>query len=234
MTDVKIDLGCGNARRDGYLGLDFIEGPQVDHVLDLTNDRYPFDDDSVGAVFSAHFLEHIEEPDHVFSEIGRVCRDGAQIEFWTPYTFTEEAFLYGHLHGLTEEQWMHFCVLHRDVFTEMLGGRWLLRNIDFVVSAETEADLRRQGVPMDFAVKYLKGVVVEFGVTIEFRRDVATPAVLPERTWSTTRFGERRPLTAAPEAAGSGRSVAHRVARKVQRVAVDLHLPGFSSRSGSS
>ena len=79
--EVRIDLGCGNAKRDGYLGLDYVEGDQVDHVLDLTHDRYPFEDDSVDAVFSAHFLEHIDEPNHVFGEIGRVCKDGALIEF---------------------------------------------------------------------------------------------------------------------------------------------------------
>ena len=38
-------------------------------------------------------------------------RTAPSIEFWTPYAFTNEAFLYGHLHFLTEETWMHFCVL---------------------------------------------------------------------------------------------------------------------------
>ncbi len=116
MTSVQVDLGCGNAKQEGYIGLDYVEMDQVDHVLDLTRDRYPFEDRSVDAVFSAHFLEHIEEPNHVFSEIGRIAKDGAKIEFWTPYAFTNEAFLYGHLHFLTEEMWMHFCYSHRDVF----------------------------------------------------------------------------------------------------------------------
>src|SRR6478672_1639625 len=108
---VQIDLGCGNAKKEGYIGLDYVEMEQVDPV------------------FSAHFLEHIEEPNHVFSEIGRIAKDGARIEFWTPYAFTNEAFLYGHLHFLTEEMWMHFCYSHRDVFLGMLGGRWQLNRI---------------------------------------------------------------------------------------------------------
>ena len=80
---IRLDLGCGNAKRPGFVGLDMFPGEQVDHVLDLTADPFPFADDTVDEVFSAHFLEHIEEPNHVFSEIGRVCRDGARIEFWT-------------------------------------------------------------------------------------------------------------------------------------------------------
>lgn len=194
MGDMRIDLGCGNAKQDGYVGLDYVEGPQVDHVLDLTRDRYPFDDRSVDAVFSAHFLEHIDEPNHVFSEIGRICRDGARIEFWTPYAFTNEAFLYGHLHFLTEEPWMHFCVSHRDVFLGMLGGRWQLQRIVYVIEPHVVAEIEQANFTLDFAVRYLKGVVHEFGVEIEFVEDPATPVVVPERVYATSRDGQRQPL----------------------------------------
>jgi len=194
MGDVRIDLGCGNAKHDGYIGLDYVEGPQVDHVLDLTRDRYPFDDRTVDAVFSAHFLEHIEEPNHVFSEIGRICRDGARIEFWTPYAFTNEAFLYGHLHFLTEEPWMHFCVSHRDVFLGMLGGRWQLHRIVYVIQPHVVAEIEQANFSLDFAVRYLKGVVHEFGVEIQFVEDPATPVVEPERVYATSRDGQRQPL----------------------------------------
>ncbi len=191
---VQIDLGCGNAKKEGYIGLDYVEMEQVDHVLDLTADRYPFEDRSVDAVFSAHFLEHIEEPNHVFSEIGRIAKDGARIEFWTPYAFTNEAFLYGHLHFLTEEPWQHFCVSHRDVFLGMLGGRWQLNRIVYVIPPEVVAEMDAAGFSLDFAVRYLKGVVLEFGVEIEFRENPDIPVVIPERVYATTRFGDRKPL----------------------------------------
>jgi SAM-dependent methyltransferase len=191
---VRIDLGCGNAKRPGFVGLDLFPGEQVDHVLDLTADPYPFADDSVDEVFSAHFLEHIEEPNHVFGEIGRVCKDGARIQFWTPYAWTNEAFLYGHLHAITEEMWTHLGVTHRDLYSAMLRGHWLLRRFIFVIQPATIADLERRGVDLDFAVRYLKGVVHEFGVEAEFRRDLATPVVFPEWVYATERFGRRIPL----------------------------------------
>jgi SAM-dependent methyltransferase len=192
---VQIDLGCGPAKRPGFIGLDYADLPEVDHVLDLTKDRYPFDDASVDSVFSAHFLEHIAEPNHVFSEIGRIAKNGARIEFWTPYAFSDEAALYGHLHHLTEEEWMHFCVLHRDAHVGILGGRWLLHRINFVVLPETVAELEANNVSVDFAVKYFKGVVVEFGVEIEFQRDLDAPVVYPVRSWSTSRDAPRHPFT---------------------------------------
>ena len=188
---LKIDLGCGSAKRAGFVGLDSVAAPGVDHVLDLTRDRFPFDDNTVDNVFSAHFLEHIGAPNHVFQEIARVCRDGARIEFWTPYAFSNDAFVYGHVTFLTEEPWLHFCCYFRDAHLEMLRGRWLLRNINYVVSPDVERDLAHRGFSLEFAVRYFKSVVTEFGVEIDFTRDLGVPAVDPIRTYSHSRYGER-------------------------------------------
>jgi SAM-dependent methyltransferase len=188
---LKIDLGCGSAKREGFIGLDSVVGPGVDHVLDLTRDRFPFDDDTVDHVFSAHFLEHITAPNHVFQEIARVCRDGARIEVWTPYAFSNDAFVYGHLTFLTEEPWLHFCCDHRDTHLGILRGRWLLRNINYVVLPEVEVELAGRGFSLDFAIRYFKSVVTEFGVEIDFTRDLEVPAAVPTRTYSHSRNGER-------------------------------------------
>jgi SAM-dependent methyltransferase len=200
MTGIRLDLGCGSAKRPGFVGLDQYPGEEVDHVLDLTADRYPFDDGTVDEVFSAHFLEHIDEPNHVFSEIGRICKDGARIEFWTPYAWTNEAFLYGHLHGITEDMWNQFGLFHRDIFADMLGGRWLLRRFVFVIDPGTIAELEARGVDLDFALRYYKGVVREMGVEIEFRRDLATPATTPQWLGTTSRFGATFPLRTSQDA----------------------------------
>lgn len=191
---VKIDLGCGSVKKEGFIGLDFVMAPGVDHVLDLTRDRYPFDDNTVDYVFSSHFLEHIGAPNHIFQEIGRICRDGAKIEIWTPYGFSNDAYLYGHETFWTEEPWLHYCCYFPDFHRAMLNGQWLLKNINYVVLPEVELDLTGQGFSLDFAIRYFKGVVKEFGVEIEFRSD-AGPAATPVRTYSHTRDGQRIALS---------------------------------------
>jgi SAM-dependent methyltransferase len=212
---VRIDLGCGNAKRPGFVGLDLFPGDGVDFVVDLTRESFPFDDDSVDEVFSAHFLEHIDEPNHVFSEIGRVCKDGARIEFWTPYAWTNEAFLYGHLHGITEEMWTHLGLSHRDIYSAMLRGHWVLQQFIFVIDQATIDDLAVHEVDLDFAVRYLKGVVREFGVVAEYRSDLAAPPKVPDRVYATERFGPRHPFTGRSVAAS--KSVWRRGARKLKR-----------------
>lgn len=191
---LKIDIGCGAAKREGFIGIDYVALPGVDHVLDVNLDPLPFPDASVSHVYSAHFFEHIGLPNHVLMEIARVCRDGATIEIVTPYAFSSDAFVYGHVTILTELPWLHFCVSHRDAHLDMLKGRWLLNSINFVVHEHVEAELLKNGFSVDFAIKYFKGVVLEFCVEMTFTRDLSAPVVFPKRTYSRTRTGARQNL----------------------------------------
>ena len=193
-AEVKIDLGCGAAKRAGYIGLDCVPYPGVDHVLDVATQPLPFGDASVSAIYSSHFFEHIGPPNYILSEIGRVCKDGASIEIITPYAFSGDAFVYGHVTFFTELQWLQFCVSHRDEHLDMLRGRWLLKSINFIVQENVEQEILRNGFSMDFAIKYFKSVVQEFCIDIEFRRDLSCPAVLPKRTYSLTRSSARNAL----------------------------------------
>jgi SAM-dependent methyltransferase len=198
---VQLDLGCGAAKRPWHIGIDKYDMPGVDHVLDLAVDPLPFDDDSVDEVFSSHFLELVPRPDHLFSEIGRVCRDGARIEFWTPYAWTNEALLYGHAHLISEEMWLHLGVTHRDAYAPMLGGRWLLRRFVYVVDEKTIHELEAHHMDLSFAVRHLTGVVHEFGVEIEYRDDLEIPARDPEYLYATERGGPRsefEPVSTVP------------------------------------
>lgn len=188
---LKIDIGCGSKKRDGCLGIDYIQAPGVDYVLDVTRERFPFPDESVEYIYSSHCLEHIEAPNHLFSEIARVCCDHARIEMWTPYGFSNTAFLYGHKVFLTEEIWLNFCYSYRDEHLDILRGRWLLKQVNYVVLPQVIHELWQNGMTVDFGIKYLKSVVFEFGVEIEFRKALDTLPIAPQRTYSFAREGQR-------------------------------------------
>jgi SAM-dependent methyltransferase len=222
-SPIRIDIGCGRAKREGFIGLDSIAGPGVDHVLDLTKDRLPFEDATVDHVFSSHFLEHIRAPYGLLSEIARVCKDGATIEFWTPYAFSNEAFLYGHEVLLTEETWMHF---YRDNWANVMCGRWLILNINYVVLPEKEKELLKNGVSVDFAIRYFKSVVAEFGVEMVFRRDPTLAPIMPRRTYSHSRVGQRFSLT-NEEKPQDARKIPELVSAGLRRLKKLLHRTLF-------
>src|SRR5262249_15185969 len=55
-------------------------------------------------------------------------------------------------------------------------------------------ELYRQRIDLDFAVRYHKGVVWEFGVLIDVWRDFPGPEIPSRRSFSERREGTRHPL----------------------------------------
>ena len=92
---VKVELGCGATKTEGYIGLDRFPLPGVDVVADL-DQRIPFEDDSVDVIFACHSLEHLSDLYHTMSEIYRICKNGAIIHILAPYhsTATNMANIY--------------------------------------------------------------------------------------------------------------------------------------------
>lgn len=86
---MKLNLGCGGNRRDGYVNVDRFPHFHPDVVWDLETFPWPFDADSVDAVALIHVLEHLGGVPDVFigvmKELHRVCRAGAQIEIIVPH-----------------------------------------------------------------------------------------------------------------------------------------------------
>jgi hypothetical protein len=189
----KIDLGCGGCKREGTIGLDSFPQPGVDYVLNLTKDPIPLPDRSVEYVYSSHFLEHIQDDDwtnHIFPEISRVCVSGAKLELWTPYNWSNSAFILGHRKYINEDDYLHLCVWHYKTWEPILKARWLLQEICYVVPINTLVDLHRHGVSLDFALRYFKGIVQEVGMFIEIQHDYQGPVVEPKRTFAITRDSE--------------------------------------------
>ncbi len=54
---LRLDIGCGKTKMDGWEGIDAIDFGQK-HVHDVRQ-GLPFQDDSVSEVRSSHFVEHL-------------------------------------------------------------------------------------------------------------------------------------------------------------------------------
>jgi hypothetical protein len=219
---LAIDIGCGWAKRPGFIGVDKDAVPEVDHRVDVEREPLPFADRSVGTIFTSHCLEHLADQALVYREMSRVAVNGATLEIWTPYAWTDEAFIYTHRTFFTELHYLHPSVMFPDHWKAILGATWQLREFQFVVSEDTLGDLARNGVSLDFALKYLKGVPVEFGTHLTIWHDPPAGAMpAPRRTFSTTRDGERHPVV--PDA---------KVTRPAPVSASARGVPGWLARLG--
>ena len=86
---MRINLGCGHRRRDGYHNVDKFAGCSPDEVVDLECFPWPWPNDSVDEVAMTHVLEHLgatpDEYFNVFRELYRVCRHDAQVHITVPH-----------------------------------------------------------------------------------------------------------------------------------------------------
>ena len=86
---VKLNLGCGFKKRDGFVNIDSSGHCSPDLVLDLNEIPWPFDGDSVDEVVMESVIEHLPaDPKKFFAvlqELYRVCADNAKVYVECPY-----------------------------------------------------------------------------------------------------------------------------------------------------
>lgn len=84
---MKLNLGCGQNKIDGYVNVDQAHDP--DEKVDLEEFPWPWANDSVEEVRAHHILEHLgRTPDGfvgVMKEMYRVCKHGAKVDIVVPH-----------------------------------------------------------------------------------------------------------------------------------------------------
>ena len=87
---MKINIGGGFKRYEGFLNLDADPLTSPDYLVKLGVDTLPFEDNSVDEVRAYHILEHIGEGFfQLMKEIYRVCKDTAIIDIQVPHHRSE-------------------------------------------------------------------------------------------------------------------------------------------------
>ena len=86
---MKLNLGCGVNKIDGYFNVDKFDYGQPDKVMDLEITPWDFESDSVDEVMLNHTLEHLGQDTGVFiniiKEIYRVCKNDARVQINVPH-----------------------------------------------------------------------------------------------------------------------------------------------------
>lgn len=80
-----LDLGCGNKKRPGAIGVDFNERTQADVIHDLNQFPYPFESGFFDEVYIDNCLEHLDHPLRVMEEVYRITKPGSLVKVIVPY-----------------------------------------------------------------------------------------------------------------------------------------------------
>jgi len=76
---IRLDIGCGKNKKEGFIGVDQYAMDGVDKVIDVRK-KWPWKDNEVDEVHASHFIEHLTnfndkwERTHFFNEMYRVLR----------------------------------------------------------------------------------------------------------------------------------------------------------------
>ena len=117
---MKLNLGCGEVKHDGYINVDKYDVFEPDVIQDLEKFPWAFEDNSVDEIIMHHVLEHLgqttEEYMNILAELHRICKPDAPIEIFVPhphhFTFIGDPT---HVRAITPEQ---FSLFDRDVYPE--------------------------------------------------------------------------------------------------------------------
>lgn len=134
IKELKLDLGCGINKKEGFYGVDSMKFAGVDKVADLRK-KWPWKDNSVDEVHASHFIEHLtgDERVHFANELYRVLKVGGKATLITPHWNSCRA--YGdmtHQWPPVSEFWFYYLAKdwrkinapHNDKYTCNFSSTW--------------------------------------------------------------------------------------------------------------
>jgi len=130
---LRIDIGCGKNKKEGFIGVDQYKIPGVDVVTDLRK-RLPWKNDTVDEVHCSHFIEHLEKDERVafMNELYRVMKKGAKATLIAPHWCSNRA--YGdltHCWPPVAEMWFYYLSKKwREDQTPHTDKRWNPKGYD--------------------------------------------------------------------------------------------------------
>lgn len=81
----KLNFGCGNDIRIGWINVDCQKIKGVDFSFDFIRDKYPFGESVFDYVLMDNVLEHLPNPSEVMKKIWKICKKDAIVEIIVPY-----------------------------------------------------------------------------------------------------------------------------------------------------
>ncbi|WP_138493538.1 methyltransferase domain-containing protein [Paenibacillus pinistramenti] len=81
---MRIDIGCGSSKEEGFFGVDRVGGPGVNLICDITK-GIPLPDDTAEFVMASRVLPYVDDLFAALSEIYRICVHKAVVCILAPY-----------------------------------------------------------------------------------------------------------------------------------------------------
>ena len=173
---VKLDLGCGEAKAEGFIGVDKRSLPGVDVVLDLSSgpgsEPWPWEDGSVDEINCSFMLPYLSSEARIYfmDECHRILKKGSKMGLRVAHSSCMRSLIDPYF------QWPPIC----EFSFLMYNAEWRKQNgcayypikadFDFGYGYTMEADMNvRNEDYKQFAIKYYNNAVLDLIVTLTKR-----------------------------------------------------------------
>jgi len=89
---MKLNIGCGNSPKKGFVNLDIVKLKGVDVIHNLEVSPLPFKTSSVSYILADNVFEHIQNLDGLLNEIYRISKNEAITKIIVPHFRSVGAF----------------------------------------------------------------------------------------------------------------------------------------------
>lgn len=123
---LKLNLGCGYDRREGWLNVDSMAQCQPDQVVDLESFPLPWGDGTVSKILLKHVLEHLGQTPAIYlkfvQELYRISQPDAEITIIVPHP--------RHNHYLNDPTHVRpITPQGLQMFSQKLNRDWVAKNL---------------------------------------------------------------------------------------------------------
>jgi len=88
-----LDMGCGNKKMKGSIGIDIKTNTMADIHHDLNQFPYPFKDNEFDLIICRHIIEHLKDTVRVMEEIYRIGKPNALVVIEYPHFSCRDAYM---------------------------------------------------------------------------------------------------------------------------------------------
>jgi len=160
-----LDLGCGNAKVEGAVGVDVIRLEGVDVLAALDRCPFPFQDNSFDAIYLNDIIEHLPNTLRVMEELHRILvPDGTVFIRVVNWNHRYTAMDPTHVRAFTENSFDFFGKRReRSYYTH---ARFDVVRVEYIFNAKVKRILRSERL-MKFLSDYLCNILQ--GLKFELR-----------------------------------------------------------------
>lgn len=178
---MKLHLGCGKRCIVGYVHIDVVDHPHIDHVAEI--DNLPFiQDSSVDVIYNCHVLEHFKRRDvvRVLKEWYRVLRPGGILRISVPdfaqlvevyKRYQDLEMVMGPLFGRQN----YLYNIHYNAF-DFVSLSGVLKSAGFVNTRRYDWSVTEHADVDDYSQAYIPHMDKEHGISISLNVECEKPS----------------------------------------------------------